>query len=321
VINAAIVGLGRWGRTLVNSVQGKSSVIRFTAAHTRTRASAEAFCAENGIALKDDLDQILADPAIDGVVFATPHSQHGGQVERTAAAGKHVFMEKPFTLDLKSAEAAIEAVARAGVVLAVAYPRRFHPAMIELKARIDDGRLGTVSHCESAQASPAGITMSPDYWRSDPQQAPAGAMTATGVHNLDASLRRVMARLEDTTTVLLSLASGISATLYCSLVTAPTYRFAVYGTRGSVELATPELEFRFTPVTERPATGRHPAPAPEIIGYKGFNALAAELEGFAAAINRERPYPITAEEVLHGVAAFEAIVRSAAVHRPVKVSQ
>jgi predicted dehydrogenase len=84
VINAAIVGLGRWGRTLVNSVQGKSSEIRFTAGHTRTRASAEAFCAENGLALKDDLDQILADPAIDGVVFATPHSQHGAQVERTA---------------------------------------------------------------------------------------------------------------------------------------------------------------------------------------------------------------------------------------------
>jgi predicted dehydrogenase len=334
VIRAAIVGLGRWGRTLVGSVQGKSGAIRFTAAHTRTRESAEAFCAENGIALKDDLDQILADPAIDGVVFATPHSQHGAQVERAAAAGKHVFMEKPFTLDLKSAEAAIDAVARAGVVLAVAYPRRFHPAMIELKTRIDDGRLGTISHCESAQASPAGLSMSPDYWRSDPQEAPAGAMTATGVHNLDAliylfcridevyctSLRRVMARLEDTTTVLLGLAKGIRAALYYSLVTAPTYRFAVYGTKGAVELATPELEFRLTPVTERPATGRHIAPAPEIIGYKGFNALAAELEGFAAAINGERPYPITAEEALHGVAAFEAIVRSAALHQPVQVT-
>ncbi|HEX4614544.1 MAG TPA: Gfo/Idh/MocA family oxidoreductase [Stellaceae bacterium] len=333
MINAAIVGLGRWGRTLVNSVQGKSSAIRFTAGHTRTRAPAETFCAENGIALKDDLDQILADPAIDGVVFATPHSQHGAQVERTAAAGKHVFMEKPFTLDMKSAEAAIDAAVRAGVVLAVAYPRRFHPAMIELKTRITDGRLGTVSHCESAQASPAGLTMSPDYWRSDPQEAPAGAMTATGVHNLDAliylfgkieevyctSLRRVMARLEDTTTVLLGLANGISATLYCSLITAPAYRFAVYGTNGSVDLATSELEFRFTPVTP-PTTGRHTAPAPEIIEYKGFNALAAELEGFAAAINGKRPYPITAEEVLHGVAAFEAIVRSAALHQPVKVS-
>jgi predicted dehydrogenase len=334
VIRAAIVGLGRWGRTLVNSVQGKSSEIRFTAGHTRTRASAEAFCAENGIALKDDLDQILADPTIDGVVFATPHSQHGAQVERAAAAGKHVFMEKPFTLDVKSAEAALDAAARAGVVLGVAYPRRFHPAMIELKARIADGRLGIVSHCESAQTSPTGLSMSPDYWRSDPQEAPAGAMTATGVHNLDAmiylfgrieevyctSLRRVMTRLEDTTTVLLGLANGISATLYCSLITAPAYRFAVYGTKGSVELATSELEFRFTPVTQPPPTGRHTAPAPEIIEYKGFNALAAELDGFAAAINGKRPYPITAEEVLHGVAAFEAVVRSVTLRQPVKVA-
>ena len=335
MIRAAIVGLGRWGRTLVNSVQGKSGAILFTAGYTRTRSSAEEFCSANGIALKDDLDQILADPAIDAVVFATPHSQHGAQVERAAAAGKHVLIEKPFTLDVATAKAALDAVARSGVVLGVAFPRRFHPAMIELKARVADGRLGTVSHCESAQASPTGLTMSPDYWRSDPQEAPAGAMTATGVHNLDAliylfgeidevyctSLRRVMPRLEDTTTVLLGLANGVSATLYCSLVTAPSYRFAVYGTRGSVELATPDLEFRFTPVTEPPPAGRHRAVPPEIIDYKGFNGLAAELEGFAAAINGERPYPITAEEVLHGVAAFEAIVRSAALHRPVKVSQ
>ncbi|MGC2200288.1 MAG: Gfo/Idh/MocA family oxidoreductase [Stellaceae bacterium] len=335
MIRAAIVGLGRWGRTLVNSVQGQSGAIRFTAGHTRTRASAAAFCAEHGIALKDDLDEILTDPAIDAVVFATPHSQHGGQVERTAASGKHVFMEKPFTLDIKSAAAALDAVARAGIVLGVAYPRRFHPAMIELKSRIEDGRLGTISHCESAQASPTGLTMSPDYWRSDPQEAPAGAMTATGVHNLDAmiylfsrieevyctSLRRVMPRLEDTTTVLLGLANGMSATLYCSLITAPAYRFAIYGTKGCVELATADVQLRFTPATPPPVTGRHTAPPPEIVDYKGFNALAAELKGFAAAINGERPYPITAEEVLHGVAVFEAIVRSAALHQPVKVAQ
>jgi predicted dehydrogenase len=335
VIRAAIVGIGRWGRTLVNSIQGNSTAIRFTAGHTRTRAAAEAFCAEKGIALKDDLDEILADPAIDAVVFATPHSQHGAQIERTAVAGKHVFMEKPFTLDVKSAVAALDVVARTGVVLGVAYPRRFHPAMIELKARVADGRLGTISHCESAQTSPTGLSMSPEYWRSDPQEAPAGAMTATGVHNLDAmiylfgridevyctSLRQVMPRLEDTTTVLLGLASGVSATLYCSLITAPAYRFAVYGSKGSVELATPDLQFRFTPVTEAPRIGRHTAPAPEIIDYKGFNALAAELEGFAAAINGERPYPIAAEQVLHGVAVFEAIVRSAALHQPVKVAQ
>jgi len=288
MIRAAIVGIGRWGRTLVNSVQGKSSAIRFTAGHTRTRASAEAFCAERGITLRDDLDAILTDPAIDAVVFTTPHSQHAAQVERAASAGKHVLMEKPFTLDVESAEAALGAAARAGIVLGVAYPRRFHPAMIELKARVQDGRLGILTHCESAQTAPAGLFMSSEYWRSDPQEAPAGAMTATGVHNLDAMIYLF----------------GSIDEVYCT----------------NLRRLMPRLEeFRFAPAPEAPPTGRHAAPLPEIIEYSGFNALTAELEGFAAAIKGERSYPITPEEIIHGVAVFEAIVRSAALHQPVKV--
>jgi predicted dehydrogenase len=336
VIRAGIVGLGRWGRTLVGAVQGKSTEFRFTVGHSRTRASAAPFCAEHGIAYCDDLDQLLADPAVDAVVFATPHSQHGEQVEHTAAAGKHVFMEKPFTLDVNSAERAVAAAAAAGVVLGVAYPRRFHPAMIELKTRIGDGRLGIPTHAETAQASPAGHFMPEGYyWRADPQEAPAGAMTATGVHNLDAliylfgridevyclSLHRSMTRLEDTTSVLMRLENGMSATLYCSLVTAPTYRFAVYGSKGRAELQGQDPDFRFTPVPEAMPAGRHRAAAPEVIEYGAFNALKAELEGFAAAIRGVQPYPITADEIVHGVAAFEAIVQSAATGRPVKVAR
>ena len=60
---------------------------------------------------------------------------------------------------------------------------------------------------------------------------------------------------------------------------------------------------------------------PEVIPHPGFNGILAELEAFAAAIRGEAPYPIPPEEVLHGVAAFEAIVQSAATHRPVKVAQ
>jgi predicted dehydrogenase len=335
MIRAAIVGIGWWGRTLVTAVQGKSAAIQFTAGYNRTRSTAEGFCAEHGIALKDDLDAVLADPAIDAVVFATPHRQHGAQVERAAAAKKPVLMEKPFTLDVKSAERALAAAARAGIVLAVAYPRRFHPSVAELKTRIGDGRLGTLSHCESEQTAPAGLTMRADYWRADPAEAPAGAMTATGVHNVDllihlfgtidevycVSHRRAMERMEDTTSVLFGLANGMSATLYCSLVTAVSYRFAVFGTKGCAELSTPEFQFRFSPAPEGPRTGRHAAATPEIIEHKGFNTLRAELEGFAAAVRGERPYPITPEEILHGVAVFEAIVRSVERHQPVKVAR
>jgi predicted dehydrogenase len=335
MIRGAIVGIGRWGRTLVGSVQGKSGAIRFTAGHNRTRSHAEAFCAEHGIKLADSVDAILADPAIDAVVFATPHSEHGAQVERAAAAGKHVFMEKPFTLDSKSAARALDAVAREGVVLGVAYPRRFHPGMKELKARIDDGRLGTIAHCYAEQNAPAGLFMAPQSWRADPAEAPAGGMTASGVHNLDAmihlfgridevyamSLRRAVAYdAEDTTSVMFGFESGMSATLLSCIATAVSYRLAVFGTKGCAELLTPECDFHFIATPAAMPAGRHAQPAPETIENRGFNAILAELEAFAAAIGGTTPYPITPAEVLHGVAAFEAIVRSAATHQPVKVA-
>jgi predicted dehydrogenase len=334
MVRAAIIGIGRWGRTLVNALDGKSEKFRFVAGHNRTRANAEAFCAEHGVALKDSLDDVLADPAIDAVVFATPHSEHGEHVERAAAAGKHVFMEKPFTLDRKSAARALDAVARAGVVLGLAYPRRFHPNMVELKARIDDGRLGTIAHCYAEQNGPAGLFMDPRSWRAESAEAPAGGMTAMGVHNLDAmihlfgtidevyasSLRRTVSYdAEDTTSVMLQFSSGMSAALLSSLATAVSYRLAAFGSKGCAELVTPNLDFHFTPVPDAMPAGRHAQPQPEVIQNHGANTLLMELEAFADAIGGGAPYPIQPDQIFHGVAAFEAIVQSAATRQQVKV--
>ena len=141
MIRAAMVGIGRWGRTLVGSVQGKSDKFRFTAGYNRTRANAEAFCAEHGLKLADSLDEILADPEIDAVVFATPHSEHGAQVERAAAAGKHVFMEKPFTLDRqqRGAGARCRGAGRDRARGRLSAPLSSEPAGIESAASMTEG--------------------------------------------------------------------------------------------------------------------------------------------------------------------------------------
>src|SRR5258708_12412431 len=127
MIRAAIIGLGRWGRSLVTSVQGKSDDIRFVVAHTRTRAAAEEFCREKGVPLADSYEQILADPDVDAVVLATPHSQHEQQVLQAAAAGKHIHVEKPITLDRASADVPVAAVRKAGRGLAGGYRRPSPP--------------------------------------------------------------------------------------------------------------------------------------------------------------------------------------------------
>ena len=124
-----------------------------------------------------------------------------------------------------------------------------------------------------------------------------------------------------TTPILAAFANGMSGTMACSLVTAVSYRLAAFGTKGTAELLTPELDFRFSAAPAAMPTGRQAAAIPEVIENRGFNGLLAELEAFAGAIKGGPAYPIPVDQIVHGVAVFEAIVRSAAERRPVKVAR
>jgi predicted dehydrogenase len=326
MIRAAIIGLGRWGRSLVASVQGRSPDIGFVAGHTRTRASAEDFCRQHGITLADSYDRILADPGVDAVVLATPHSAHEQQLLAAAAAGKHIHVEKPITLERASAERAVAAARKAGVVLAVGYCRRFHPSLAEIRRRIADGRLGTVISMVAQHTTSTAQFIPLDNWRTAPREAPAGALTAVGVHSLDhmiefaGPVRDVQCAIgryfpgasEDTTTVMLRFESGATGLLFCSVATATNFSFTVYGTRGLAEISKPDLRsFRFVPSSQQPPTGPITAPPGEIAEHAGFDMLKAELTAFARSIREQRAYPVPIDEVLHGMSVSDAIVRSA----------
>jgi predicted dehydrogenase len=335
MVRAAILGLGRWGRSLVNSVQGKSHDITFVAAHTRTRATAEGFCREKGIPFVGTYAEILADPAIDAVVLATPHSQHAEQVMQAAAAGKHVFVEKPMTLDLASARTAAEAARKAGVLLAVGFCRRFHPSIVEIRNRKTEGRLGAVVAMVGQHTTSTQSFIAADNWRSDPEEAPAGAMTAVGVHLMDHMIElggrvrdvhcvtgvRGAGPADDTTTILFTFEGGATATIFCSVATATNFSFTVYGSNGLAEISGASLQsFRFVPVSERPPEGPVTAPPAEHLDFGGFDMLNAELTAFARAIADKTAYPVPLTDVLHGMAVFDAVVRSAATKEVVRVA-
>ncbi|MGH3681218.1 MAG: Gfo/Idh/MocA family protein, partial [Natronosporangium sp.] len=110
------VGLGRWGQTLATAARrgGEAEVALGCA---RTDAAREQFAAEFGCPTVSDVDAVLADPAVDAVVLATPHTTHADLAVRAAQAGKHVFVEKPLALDVAGARRAVDAAAAAGVVL------------------------------------------------------------------------------------------------------------------------------------------------------------------------------------------------------------
>jgi predicted dehydrogenase len=323
MINAAIVGLGRWGRNLVNSTAG-STALRFTTANSRTRQTAEAYCHEKSLYWAGDLDEILNDPAIDAVVFATPHSQHPDQVRRAAAAGKHVFVEKPFALTLAEADQMLDAAARAGIVLAVGFNRRFSPSMTRLRNAVRGGQLGTVVTVSAEQTALHGLTLTEAAWRAQPTESPGGAMTPIGVHLVDGMIdllgpidsvfakvnRHAVTHADDTTDVLLTFKSGASGHIFCSTAATPHYRMAVYGTGGFAEILGHQMRtYRFTASLHGEAFGAAEA---EVFEIKGFNMLTAELESFAASIESGQPFPTPLTDIRHGVAVFEAIVRSAA---------
>jgi predicted dehydrogenase len=329
MIRAAIVGLGRWGQNLVNATRG-STTIRFTTAHTRTAATVAPFCQEAGLRWVGSLDTILADQEIDAVVFATPHSLHAGQVRRAAAASKAVFVEKPFALTTRDAHAMLNDAARAGIVLAVGFNRRFHPSMGMLRAAVKAGQLGKIVTINAEQTALHGLALTPEAWRASPDESPAGAMTAIGVHLVDGMIdllgrvrdvhaivtRRAAALADDTTSLLLRFESGALGQVFCSTAAAPHYRFAAYGTGGFAEiLGHPMATYRLVP-----ATSDHHRPAePLVTETPGFNMLAAELEAFAASIAGNHPFPTPLADILHGVEVFEAVVRSAASGRPAAV--
>src|SRR5262245_29077157 len=241
MIRAAIAGLGRWGRSLVASVQSKSAQLRFVRAHTRTRASAEEFCRQYDVSLVDRYEQILADPEVDAIVLATPHSLHETQIIAAAAAGKHIHVEKPITLDRAGADRAVEAARKAGVVLAVGYCRRFHPSVVEVRRRLAEGRLGTVISMVAQHTTSTGQFIAPDNWRAAPEEAPGGALTAVGVHALDhmiefagrvRDVRCVTARTipgpsDDTTTVMLRFDGGATGLIFGSVAIATNFSFAL----------------------------------------------------------------------------------------------
>src|SRR5579875_2767118 len=179
MITAAIVGLGRWGRTLVAAAQGKSDKLRFARAVSRDPAQHRAFAAEYRLELVPQLEPVLADPHIDAVVLATPHSLHCDQIIAAAAAGKAVFCEKPLCLTRADAARAIAACEKAGVVLgtgihmldamiALAGPvRRVQAQLLTRKPPPDPiDTIAVVLEFESGVSGTlAAIRSTPLYWR------------------------------------------------------------------------------------------------------------------------------------------------------------
>ncbi|MBX9702099.1 MAG: Gfo/Idh/MocA family oxidoreductase [Acetobacteraceae bacterium] len=320
MITMGLVGLGWWGRMLLNSARA-STAMRFVHACTRNPATGAPVAAEYGLRYSESLDAMLRDKEVRAVVISTPHSTHRALIEQVAAAGLPVFCEKPLTLTRADAVAAVDACRRAGVPFAVGHNRRFLPTIGAMQRIVREGRLGRLLHIEGHLSNEnSSVNFAP--WRADPEESPAGGMTGTGVHVLDAftnlagPARRVKATQLlltkpspgplDSLSAMIEFANGMSGLLATVRVSPRFWRIHVFGERGNLE--TWGDAAGDTDIVLRMGDG---AP-PERIRFAEVDTLRAELDAFAEAATGGAPYPVPVEEMVATVAVFEAIVKSVA---------
>ena len=323
MIRAASVGLGWWGKTLANSIQD-SDKINVVMATTRTLNNIEDYCKEINAEIASNYDEIVNSDKVDAVILATPHSKHLEQIVQAVNNGKHVFVEKPITLTAADAKIAYDEAKKNNKVLAVGFNRRFHPNFIKIVEMIKNNELGKVLHIEGTINAPGLWMYAPESWRSSAAETPAGGMTGMGIHIIDqmiasngnissayAQTAKVikMGDLDEITSVLFKFENGSTGYLGTSIASSIFYNFRVIAENGTIEIIERDLSvMKYTPREGDITTTTNSA-----------NMCKNELEAFADAINGVAPYPVTADEGIHGAAVFEAVINSAEKETLVKI--
>jgi predicted dehydrogenase len=268
---------------------------------------------------------------VQAVVLCTPHTLHTEQIIAAANAGKHVFCEKPLSLTRADAVRAMSAVNANKVVIGVGHERRFEPPIVDVMRLIKSGELGTPLQIEANFSQDKFLTLPADNWRLTPQEAPAGPMTATGIHILDlsvgvfgeaesvlCSVKQLGSQLAngDTLAALVSFKRGGHALLTAVLATPFDGRFAVYCSKGWIEVrdkAHPSTPAGWT--LTKCVTGD----IRSTVEYAPSSSVLANLEAFADAVEGRGAYPVTQDEMIANIAALEAIVESARTGEKVMV--
>jgi myo-inositol 2-dehydrogenase/D-chiro-inositol 1-dehydrogenase len=330
-IRLGLFGAGRIGRFHATTAAHKTPGANLGAIVDASAAAAEALATATGAARwGTDPELILADPAIDAIVIASPGPTHVGLIRQAAARGKPIFCEKPLSLDLAECDAAIAATRAAGVPLQIGFQRRFDAAYVRAKAMIEAGELGTLQTIHSRTRDPEPPPL--EYLRTC-----GGLFRDTAVHDLDAirflaggDVTRVYAvaaaRVDpgvieigdiDSGVVTLTLDNGIIATVDISRQAIYGYdvRAEVFGTGGAVEIAHPQA----THLVHRSRRGVAHDHVRHFLDLFGA-AYEDELRDFVACVRDGKGPRVTGEDGRWATILAEAAQQSLDSGQPVDVT-
>jgi predicted dehydrogenase len=320
-VRIAVAGLGWWGKQIIACLEKSPRFEIAMGVDPTPPADIEEFRKLHPFKLAHSLDDALSDRQIEGVVLATPHALHEQQTLKIIAAGKNLFCEKPLTMTGEGAKRIIAACRRAGKVLGIGHERRFEPAFEEVQRLVSEGALGKILLMDANVSHDNFRRLAKDNWRLNPESAPAGMMTAVGIHMTDLfiklagppqEVRARSARLifqppaEDFVSADILFRSGAVGSLTALSITPFYARFTIYGDAGWVEVTSEANvdQGKPTTLTHVDHKGRRS------IVYEAADTVTQNFEAWADAVQGKTSYRFTDDELIENIRIFEAIVKS-----------
>lgn len=325
-VRVACLGMGWWSDVLADAIK-RSDKLQIVSCFSRSEGKREAFARKYACRAAPSYEAILADPEIDAIINTTPNDAHLPTVRAAAAAGKHVFLDKPIANTIQEARAITQACRDAGVVLALGYQRRRESHFRWIKREIDAGTFGKLVNAEANISRDRLGKIDLSSWRYTAAGMPGGVMLQIGIHYADVltyllgPIKAVSGRFvqlvlpgdnPDVASLILEHENGALSTLNASYASASEYYLMnIYGKE-----ATAFYDFHGGLRVLRRGQERA-----EPVTCEKVDTFVDELEEFAAAVRGFATPEMDGERATASLAVIRAGIRSAQEGRRIELAE
>ena len=325
-LRVASIGIGWWSDVLADAVM-RSGKLKIVSCYSRSVEKRARFAEKYACREAPSYEAVLADPEIEAILNTTPNDAHRATTSAAAAAGKHVFLDKPIANSVADGRAITEACRRANVVLALGYQRRREGHFRWIKQQIEAGQFGKLVNAEANISRDRLGKIDLGSWRYRADGMPGGVMLQIGIHYTDVleyllgPIRVVhgqLARLvlpgdnPDVASLLMQHESGALSTLNASYASASEYYLMnIYGKDATA----------YYDLNNGLRLMRRGATKPVSVATANIDTLVEQLEEFAAAIRSGTPIEVGGDYATRSLGVVRAGILSAQQGRAVEVAE
>ena len=324
-LRVGAIGIGWWSDVLADAVQ-RSGKLKLVACYSRSAEKRKNFADKYGCRAAASYAALLADPEIEAVINTTPNDVHRSTSCAAAAAGKHLFLDKPIANSVTDGRAITEACRKAGVVLALGYQRRRENHFRWIKQQIEAGLFGKLVNAEANISRDRLGKIDLSSWRYQAAGMPGGVMLQIGIHYTDVleyllgpirAVRAQSARLvlpgdnPDVASLILEHEGGALSTLNASYASASEYYLMnIYGKDATAYY---DLHNGLRLLKRGEAE-------PTRVASAKNDTLVEQLEEFVAAIRGQGQIEVGGDAATRSLAVVRAGILSAQQGRQIEVA-